>query len=508
MSHASPLLARWQSTLGTRVGVIDAAGEHTFAALDAGARAVAAALLADRRSLAGERIGVLVRPEAGFVEALFGVLHAGGAAVVLSPLHPAPELAFFCEDARIRTIIASPELLEPVSAVTTGRQVLPIDLARLHPVRQVEAASAADAALHLYTSGSTGKPKGVVLSHANLAEQQALLAEAWDLSAADVLLHTLPLHHVHGLSIALLSVLGAAGTVRLLPQFEARAVWDAMSSSTVFMAVPTIYTKLLAAFESADPKTQLHWQGGARQLRVATSGSAALPATLGERWRAITGLYPLERYGMTEIGVALSNPLHGERRPGGVGKPLTTVRTRIVADDGVDADSGELWVAGPSVFSGYFCRDEATSAAFVEQAGERWFRTGDTVQRDEDGYFRILGRTSVDILKSGGYKLSALEIEEALREHPSVSEVAVVGLPDDTWGERVVACVVVHASTAAEGLDERCFEEELRAFARERIAVYKIPKRVFVMQRLPRNAMGKVVKPELVANLRQTLSAE
>jgi malonyl-CoA/methylmalonyl-CoA synthetase len=220
-----------------------------------------------------------------------------------------------------------------------------------------------------------------------------------------------------------------------------------------------------------------------------TSGSAALPVTIGERWRALTSAYPLERFGMTEIGVGTSNPLVAEgRRPGTVGLPLPTVGTRIVDD--------ELWIAGPSVFAGYHEREQANREAFVVEGGRRWFKTGDTVARDEDGYVRILGRTSVDILKSGGYKLSALEIEEALREHPAVAEVAVVGVADATWGERVVACVVPR-----EGREGECAEDALRGFAKERLAPYKVPKQVVLMKELPRNAVGKVMKPELVKRL-------
>jgi malonyl-CoA/methylmalonyl-CoA synthetase len=202
---------------------------------------------------------------------------------------------------------------------------------------------------------------------------------------------------------------------------------------------------------------------------------------LAERWKAIAGDIPLERFGMTEIGVGLSNPLAGPRKPGSVGQPVPGVETKI--------EDGELFVRGPGVFAGYFERPEATEAAFADG----WFKTGDTVEREGDGTFRILGRTSVDILKSGGYKLSALEIEEVLREHPSVAEVAVVGVPDETWGERVVACIVAKGSPPS--------SEELRAFAKERLAAYKVPKDVVVMDDLPRNAVGKVIKPELVSRL-------
>jgi malonyl-CoA/methylmalonyl-CoA synthetase len=298
---------------------------------------------------------------------------------------------------------------------------------------------------------------------------------------------------MHGLAIALLSAVGAGATTRFVRPaagaFDARSTWDALHGCTVFMAVPTIHARLFAALDTADQETRDRWASYARSLRLVTSGSAALPVTTGERWRELTGEYPLERFGMTEIGVGASNPLAPEaRRPGTVGKPLPTVGTRVVDD--------ELWIAGPSVFAGYHGRPEATREAFVVEDGERWFKTGDTVSFDADGYLRILGRTSVDILKSGGYKISALEIEETLREHSAVAEVAVVGVPDPAWGDRIVACIV-----ARDGCDAQCTEDAIRAFAKERIAPYKVPKQVVRMKELPRNAVGKVLKGELVKRL-------
>ena len=202
---------------------------------------------------------------------------------------------------------------------------------------------------------------------------------------------------------------------------------------------------------------------------------------------------------MTEIGVGITNPLDGPRVPGHVGLPLPTVEARVVDDEGRDAASGELWIRGPSVFAGYHARPEETARAFAADpdGGAPWFRTGDTVTRNPDAGahapYRILGRTSVDILKSGGYKLSALEIEEALREHPAVGEVAVVGVPDEAWGDRVVACVLTREPVSAEALREH---------TRARLAPYKIPKDFIFMDDLPRNPVGKVVKPALVAKLR------
>jgi malonyl-CoA/methylmalonyl-CoA synthetase len=479
-TRGSRLLARFERR-SEHVAVYDDSGETTYGAIETRARSIAATLLDGRVSLDGERVALLCTPGRDFVTAFFGVLLAGGCVVVLSTLHPAAETEYFCADSEARVALASTSLVDRIPAtlrVITVGEVRDAD-------RSTPRVAHDAAALQLYTSGTTGKPKGAVLTHENLAMQQELLNAAWGVTEDDVLLHVLPLHHMHGLAIALLNALGAGAAVRMLPQFDATAIWEAMRDSTIFMAVPTMYAKLFAAFDAADDATRARWTANAKQLRLATSGSAALPVTVGERWRATTGRYPLERYGMTEIGVGSSNPLDGERRPGTVGRPLPTVATRVV--------DGELWIAGPSVFSGYWKRDKANAESFVVEGGERWFRTGDTIATDADGYVKILGRTSVDILKSGGYKLSALEIEEALREHDAVAEVAVVGLPDETWGDRVIACVVPRA-----GRDAECAEEPLRAFAKARLAPYKVPKEVVVMRELPRNAVGKVVKPELV----------
>jgi len=257
-----------------------------------------------------------------------------------------------------------------------------------------------------------------------------------------------------------------------------------------------MYQRLFEAFDAADAATQARWAAGAARLRLATSGSAALPVTLAARWARVAGAVPLERFGMTEIGVGTSNPLDpGGRRPGSVGFPLPTVETRIVDEAGevLAEGPGELHVRGPSLFAGYWQRPDATLAALAEGG---WFKTGDVAVRTPEGHVRLLGRTSVDILKSGGYKLSALEIEEALREHPAIAEVAVVGVPDEAWGDRVVAAVVPVPGRAGE-----CAPELLRAWAKERLAPYKVPRDVKVVASLPRNALGKVVKPELVKAL-------
>ena len=279
----------------------------------------------------------------------------------------------------------------------------------------------------------------------------------------------------------------SGATCEFLAPFDAKAVWQRMADGglTLFMAVPTIYAKLLAAWDAADSATRRAWSDGARGLRLMVSGSAALPVTILDRWRDATGHVLLERYGMTEIGMALSNPLHGERRPGSVGVPLPGVEVRLVDEAGVEVAPGapgEIEVRGASVFGEYWHRPDATGAAFHDG----WFRTGDVAVVERERY-RILGRQSVDIIKTGGHKVSALEIEEALRGHAAVRECAVVGVDDEEWGERVAVAIALHVG-------QTITLDELRVWASPLLARHKLPTRLATVADLPRNAMGKVTK--------------
>ena len=301
----------------------------------------------------------------------------------------------------------------------------------------------------LYTSGTTSRPKGVVTTHANINGANRSLVEAWEWSADDRIVLCLPLHHVHGIINVVSCALWSGATCEMLPRFDANAVWEriASGSMTLFMAVPTIYVKLIAAWDAASPEHRAALSQACAKLRLMVSGSAALPVSTLERWKEITGHTLLERYGMTEIGMALSNPYRGERVPGSVGTPLPSVEVQLVGENGepvAPGTPGEIEVRGPSVFKEYWGKPDATRDAFRDG----WFRTGDTAVV-ENGVYRILGRTNIDILKTGGHKVSALEIEEALREHPAVAECAVVGVPDPEWGERVAAAVVLNDGDCA-----------------------------------------------------------
>ncbi|MDD7935353.1 acyl-CoA synthetase [Actinomycetospora straminea] len=347
-------------------------------------------------------------------------------------------------------------------------------------------------ALVLYTSGTTGAPKGVLLSRAAMGAGLDGLAEAWDWTARDTLAHGLPLFHVHGL------VLGVFGALRIgsplvhvgrpKPSAYAAAVRD--HGATLLFGVPTIWSRI-----AADPQAA----AALRPARLLVSGSAPLPVPVFEQLRELTGQAPVERYGMSETMITLSVRADGERRPGWVGVPVAGVETRLAStdeetaqDDGVqllphDGETiGELQLRGPGLFDGYLGRPEATAATWTT---DRWFRTGDAAVIDEGGYHRIVGRRSVDLIKTGGYRVGAGEIETALLEHEGIREAAVVGEPDDDLGQRIVAHVVL--------VGDPVDPEEVIAFVADRLSAHKRPREVRVVDALPRNAMGKVQKARL-----------
>ena len=341
----------------------------------------------------------------------------------------------------------------------------------------------------LYTSGTTSKPKGVVSTHGNICAQIVTLIDAWAWERDDSIPLFLPLHHVHGIVNVLGCGLWAGARVDCFRSFDPAPLLERVAANdySVFMAVPTIYVKLIRCLEESDEPDRARFAAGFRQMRLMVSGSAALPASVHRQWTRRTGQELLERYGMTEIGMALSNSLRGERRPGAVGLPLPDVTIRLVSETGevIEGEDvpGEIQVRGPGVFSEYWGKPEVTRDSFVDG----WFRTGDMAVV-ERGYFRIMGRLSVDIIKSGGYKLSALEIEDTLRTHPAVRECAVVGIPDETWGETVAAAVITQSGAE---LDLPALTE----WAQARMSSYKLPRSLLVVEDLPRNAMGKVTKP-------------
>ena len=476
-----------------RTAITAAEGTFTYRdLLDASAR-VAACLLGPRDDLCEARVAFLVSPGFDYVATQWGIWRAGGVAVPLATSHPPPELEYVIRDADAAVVVADAGLaprLDAVPAASAVRRLRAAEALAAEPRSSLPDVSDDRRAMILYTSGTTGKPKGVVTTHGRLRAQVTSLVTAWEWSADDRILLVLPLHHVHGIVNVLTCALWSGARCDILGQFDALETWAriARGDLTLFMAVPTIYRRLIAAWEAAPPDRRREWSAGCGRMRLMVSGSAALPVRTLERWREISGHTLLERYGMTEIGMALSNPLRGERRPGFVGTPLPGVEVRLVDERGapvVAGTPGELQVRGPSVFLEYWRRSDATAAAFQDG----WFRTGDIAVL-ERGSYRMLGRSSVDIIKTGGYKISALEIEEVLRAHPAVAECAVVGVEDAEWGERV--CAALELAPACD-----LTLSELQAWVKERLAPYKVPRALSVVKALPRNALGKVIKPEV-----------
>jgi malonyl-CoA/methylmalonyl-CoA synthetase len=452
---------------------------------------LAAALLGKEDDLEEARVALLVPAGFEYVAAQWGIWRAGGIKLPICLSATESEWEYALTDSGVSVVMADAAMAAKIRPLCErlGVRVMDVSEIRSEQVKELPEISPDRRAMILYTSGTTSKPKGVVTTHANIQAQIESLVKAWVWSAADRVPLFLPMHHIHGIINVTSCALWSGATIEPFERFDSNAILGRVRDDayTVFMAVPTIYVKLIQAIEAASTEDREAIIGGFARMRLMVSGSAALPASVHEQWTALTGQKLLERYGMTEIGMGLSNPYHGERRPGAVGRPLPGVEVRLKAEDGgIVTDEnvpGEIQVRGPGVFRDYWNRPEASAESFDGD----WFRTGDMAVL-ETGYYRIMGRLSVDIIKSGGYKLSALEIEAALLKHPLIAECAVIGLSDETWGEAVTAVVVTkeHAPLELSGLRDWC---------KGRLSVYKVPQRLLVVTELPRNAMGKVTKP-------------
>jgi len=495
-----PLIARALEH-NEKIAIVETEGAFTYQDLLQTSSKMATALLKDKEDLQEQRVAFLIPSGFEYVATQWGIWLAGGIAVPLCISHPRPELEYVITNSGASIIVAHPNfeaILRPIAQAQNLRfiltsETLPTQIGHLPQVDLTRRA------LMLYTSGTTGKPKGVVTTHQNIQAQVISLIDAWEWTSDDRILHVLPLHHIHGIINVLTCALWAGAQCHMISKFEPETVWKRIGNAdlTLFMAVPTIYAKLIAAWEAASEDRKLLMSQGCAKMRLIVSGSAALPVQVLEKWKSISGHFLLERYGMTEIGMALSNSLHGERHPGYVGKPLPQVEVRLVDDSGDQVPlgtPGEIQVKGPGVFMEYWNKPEATVKAFRDG----WFCTGDLAIVENSNY-RILGRISVDIIKTGGYKVSALEIEEVLRTHPDIQECAVVGVDDLEWGERVCAALVLRSK-------QPLTLESLRSWAKERLAVYKVPTRILSLEELPRNAMGKVTKPTVMELFRSSAS--
>ena len=481
------------ASFGESLAIVDREGEQSFLALDDAATAVASVLVR-----AGVRPGAVVANvcPAGrwWLAGTYGVWRAGGVVLPLEPSHPPAELRHPVTDSGVTHLLCtaeSAELANELAAFMNAQVVEVREAVAAETSATLPEISDDSDAMIVYTSGTTGVPKGVMHTHRSLGAQCSAMVEAWAWTSSDRIVCVLPLHHVHGLVNVTFTSLSVGAVLETPGQFNAIATWERLASGevTLFMAVPTIYSRLVRAWLDADEATKSRWSSQIALLRLMVSGSAALPVSTLEQWRKISGHVLLERYGMTELGMALGNSL--ERRvPGHVGWPFPGVEVRIVNDHGTDVDQGEvgeLLVRSDQVFDRYLHRPDATAESFVDG----WFRTGDVAQCTPEGY-RLLGRASVDILKTGGEKVSALEIEEVFRTHPAIGDCAVVGVPDDDWGERVAMAWV--AADDIESVAPVPTDGEFRTWGKERLAPAKVPFRYLRVDALPRNPMGKVTK--------------
>ena len=447
----------------------------------------------------GDRVALQLTKSLEFILLHLGTIRLGAVTLPLNLAYPPDEIEYFLSDSgaklfftlesgkeKIQSILPRlPELQECVFLnPAEPNQFLSLISNHQSQTSNSPISTLSDTAVIIYTSGTTGRPKGAEITHGNLISNLEALHEAWGWQPDDVLLHVLPIFHVHGLFVALHGALHAGATTLLMREFNARRALHMLASGqcTVFMAVPTIHQRLLDVpdanrFDLSD-------------VRLITSGSDRLPDEVFTGFQQTFHYTLLERYGMTETGMICSNPLRGERRLGAVGLPLSGVEVRVVNPENdqtlPEGEIGEVQLRGPNVFKGYWKQPQKTSESFTSDG---WFRTGDLGFREPDGYLNLCGR-SKDLIISGGLNIYPPEVERVLAEHPSVAACAVIGCPDREWGERVTAVVVLNRG-------ESVSDADLITFCRERLAPYKSPKSIDFRDELPRNAMGKVQKAEL-----------
>jgi len=442
----------------------------------------------------GDRVAAQVEKSPKGLFLYLGAIRAGLVFLPLNPAYQRAEIAYFLGDAKPGVLVCRPEAKAMADELARtagvphvfeladdGSGSLPRAAAAMSDHHPTVACGGDDPAAILYTSGTTGRSKGAMLSHRNLVSNARVLHEYWRFQPGDVLLHMLPTFHVHGLFVATHTALLNGSAMLWEPKFDARRALALLPRATVFMGVPTYYTRLLAE-PALTREACVH-------MRLFVSGSAPLLSENFNEFRARTGHAILERYGMTETGMLTSNPYDGERRPGTVGFPLPGTGVRIMDDNGHPAPGGEIGhiqVRGDNVLAGYWQMPEQTREAFT---ADGWFRTGDMGKVDADGYVHIIGR-SKDLIITGGLNVYPKEIESVIDELPGVLESAVVGVPHPDFGEAVTAVVVRQKGEAGAALTEA----GLIAAVKGELANFKVPKRVFLVDDLPRNTMGKIQK--------------
>ena len=471
---------------------------YKYAQLIASAEKFSGILLNNTPDLNEARVAFMVSPGFDYVKTLWGIWIAGGVAVPLCITHPLPSLEYVLDDTQSSILVISQEFKEVLAPYLQTSNISVIVIEEInnqqiaYPILLPPIEKQRNA-LILYTSGTTNKPKGVVTTHINIEAQISTLINAWAWSSNDRITCVLPLHHVHGIINVVGCSLWAGATCYFTAGFSPKLIFELIEQDklNVFMAVPTIYYKLIAYIETLAMNEQNSLRESMKKFRLMVCGSAALPVSVMDKWLQISGHKLLERYGMTELGMAISNPYHGDRLAGYVGIPLPGVQIKLADENFVQVEDqmpGEILVKGANVFKEYWQRPEATQASFTNDG---WFKTGD-IAVIENGYYRIMGRQSVDIIKSGGYKISALEIEEVLRTNEMILDCAVVGIDDDEWGELIVAAIVLKPDFINEFNDKKVSDWIVNY-----IASYKKPRRYLILNDLPRNVMGKVVKNDI-----------
>ena len=468
---------------------------YTYQQLIDSSECFARTLLGTKKDLSEERVVFMVKPGFNYVMVQWAIWLAGGVAVPISTSSPLETIQYVLNDTNASILVIDNNYAELIklAKLTYGIHVHILDEEQsfsnhkpfFSPVIELNRM-----AMILYTSGTTSLPKGVVTSHNNIVAQITTLIKSWEWTEKDYTLCVLPLNHIHGIINVVCCALWAGASCEFLPKFDAGNVFRIFGEGklTLFMAVPTIYYKLISYWDEIPYNEKLLIQEKMEKQRLMVSGSAALPVSMLKKWRDISGHTLLERYGMTEIGMALSNRLKGRRYPGYVGRPLAKVQVRIADENNKSLAiglAGEIQVKGPSVFKMYWNRTEETLESFT---ADGWFKTGDIGIIENDN-FKILGRNSIDIIKSGAYKISAIEIEEVLRENKHILDCSVIGLPNEEWGEIVCAVLVEKAPINI---------ANLKRWLKNKLSSDKIPRRFEIVHELPTNAMGKVSKKELL----------
>jgi malonyl-CoA/methylmalonyl-CoA synthetase len=499
--NLAKLLAETARKHAGKPAVVFEGTAYTFLAFDREVERYAATLHASGVGK-GDRVAIQLPKRMEVLFLHFAILSLGAITLPLNPSFRAGEVEYFLSDSgsslfvtdeqrfasaesevrglrEVRTLLVDGAQREGADSLTERLARTPKGFSRAYP------AGDDDVALLCYTSGTTGRSKGAMITHRNLISNMLALEAAWEWTAADVLLHALPLFHVHGLNVAAQGSLYAGSTLIMHEKFEAGRAWKALEEErcTLFMGVPTMYQRLMNEWEKRERKPDL------RAMRVFISGSAPLTENLFHQFESATGFRILERYGMTETGMIASNPIDpAERKAKSVGYPLGGVTVRVVGEDGSDVppgDVGEVWIRGDNVFRGYRGMPGKTQESFVKG----WFRTGDLGYQDPEdrGRLYLVGRAK-ELIITGGYNVYPKEVETILESHEAVRESAAIGLPDEEFGEKVVAVVVLKegkGSLLPEALVEHC---------KRRLAPYKCPRQIAIVAELPRNAMGKIQK--------------